>query len=102
MTWRPEHVYARYLPKYSRAKVREAASREDREDRQYIVAKSTQTPRCCPQNHVFFGCKPSVPDDSLRNLPVPGVVPSSSADATTTKPQLFRRTGLNYLNLRVV
>ena len=74
--------------------------RDDSEERRCGIA--TVLPEKHREKHVFFGCKPSFPDDSLRYLPVPGVVPSSSAGASTTWHPLFHPTGLNYNNLCVI
>ena len=100
----PEIVFDKLPTRKQLRKAEKAAPRDDREERRPPIAKTCENhgvAQKTQRNHVFFGCKPSIPDDSLRYMPVRGFVPSSSAGASTTRHPTFHWFGLNYSNLCV-
>ena len=59
--------------------------RDDRKNRMQKRAKNVQNPRCWPAESRILRCRTKSFDESLKSLPVPGVVPSSRAGATTSQ-----------------
>ena len=76
VAWHPEHVLDEVPARKLQSKG--PKSRLARRPREQTVHSSgnVQKPRYCAQINVFFGAKLSVPDDSLKNRPVPGLSPA--------------------------